>query len=93
MIVGLLTLTESQSIYAGGNYGTIDEMYLLPDSRDRKIGRQFLEFIFSIAREKQWQRIDVTAPTEAKWQKTIDFYESNGFQFTGPKLKKKLNAY
>ncbi len=89
-IVGLFTLTESQAIYAGGIYGVIDEMYVLPAFRSQKIGKAFLEKIKKISIEKGWKRIDVTAPTEKKWKRTVQFYEKNDFIFTGPKLKWKV---
>ena len=89
-IIGLFTLTESQAIYAGGTYGVIDEMYVLPAYRSQNIGKIFLEKIKKIGIEKGWKRIDVTAPTEEKWKRTVRFYEKNGFVFTGPKLKWKV---
>lgn len=90
-VLGILTLSESQAIHAGGNYGIIDEIYILPEHRNRKIGQSFIEFVAMLARERNWRRVDVTAPTDLKWQKTIDFYENNGFEFTGPKLKRRFN--
>jgi GNAT superfamily N-acetyltransferase len=81
---------ESFAIYAGGNYGVIDEMYVVPDYRSRGIGQQFLAALQEFARQKKWQRIDVTAPPEEKWKRTLAFYENEGFIFTGPKLRLKL---
>ncbi|HEX9148419.1 MAG TPA: GNAT family N-acetyltransferase, partial [Thermoanaerobaculia bacterium] len=36
--VGVLTLTESFAIYAGGRYGVIDELYVAPGHRSSGIG-------------------------------------------------------
>lgn len=88
--VGIVTLTETQAIYAGGKYGVIDEMYIRPGYRSNNLGSQLIQSIKQIAQEKSWKRIDVTAPTEERWKRTVDFYEKNGFVFTGPKLKFKL---
>jgi GNAT superfamily N-acetyltransferase len=85
---GIITLTESQAVYAGGKYGTIDEMFILPEFRNKNIGSSVLKEIVAISKLKGWKRIDVTAPTEDKWVATIKFYERNGFRFTGPKLKR-----
>ncbi|MBX7046662.1 MAG: GNAT family N-acetyltransferase [Ignavibacteria bacterium] len=85
--IGLLTLTESQSIYAGGKYGVIDEMYMLPEYRSKQAGELLVNKAKEIAIEKKWKRIDVTAPTEERWKRTVAFYEKCGFVFTGPKLK------
>lgn len=88
--VGLMTLTECQSIYAGGEYGLLDEMYVRPEYRSNKIGAKLIEKIKEIGKERRWKRIDVTAPTEERWQRTVDFYKKSGFVFTGPKFKLRL---
>lgn len=89
--VGILSLTESQAFYAGGKYGVIDEMYIVPGFRSNNIGSQIISDIKHIAKQKGWKRIDVTAPTEERWIRTVDFYKRNGFEFTGPKLKFKID--
>lgn len=86
-IIGVLTLMESFAIYAGGFYGVIDEMYIAPDFRSQGIGELMLEAVKEFGRQKGWARIDVTAPPEKKWARTVRFYEKNGFEFTGPKLR------
>ncbi len=85
--VGIATLTESQAIYAGGNYGTLDEMYILPEYRWAGIGKQLIKKVIETGKEKNWKRIDVTTPTEENRENTISFYKSCGFTFTGNKLK------
>ena len=86
-IVGIMTITECQSIYAGGKYGLIDEMYIKPEFRSKNIGTALIEKIKEVGREKKWKRIDVTAPTEDRWIRTVAFYEKSGFIYTGPKMK------
>jgi GNAT superfamily N-acetyltransferase len=86
-IVGIMTITECQSIYAGGKYGLLDEMYIKPEFRSKSIGTRFIEKLKEIGAEKKWNRIDVTAPTEERWKRTVAFYEKSGFIFTGPKMK------
>lgn len=89
-LIGLLTLTETQAIYAGGSYGVIDEMYVVPEHRSDGIGKRLIQAAMDIARQKGWKRLDVTAPTEQN-EHTVRFYEQNGFRFTGPKLKLNLD--
>lgn len=86
-IVGIMTISECQSIYAGGNYGLLDEMYIKPEMRSKKIGAAMIDKLKEIGKAKKWNRIDVTAPTEERWKRTITFYERSGFVFTGPKMK------
>jgi GNAT superfamily N-acetyltransferase len=85
--VGVATLFEAFAIYAGGNYGIIDEMYVVPEHRSLGVGSRLLEAVRDEGRRRGWLRIDVTAPPDKKWARTVNFYESQGFVFTGPKLR------
>jgi GNAT superfamily N-acetyltransferase len=85
--IGIVTLTTSQAIYAGGEYGVIDEMYIIPEYRSKQVGSKVIAEIKRIGQTKKWNRIDVTAPTDEAWVRTIHFYKQNGFVYTGPKLK------
>ena len=89
-VVGIMTAMETFAIYAGGNYGVIDEMYVAPNYRSQGIGKKLISALKEFAGQRKWQRIDVTAPPEKRWKKTIDFYEREGFVFTGPKMRLKL---
>jgi len=88
--IGVLTLTETFAIYAGGRYGVIDELYVEPAHRSAGIGRLLLEEAVAVARERGWRRLDVTAPPGPAWSRTVAFYERNGFVFTGPKLRRTI---
>ena len=89
-LTGVLTLTESQSIYAGGTYALLDEMYIKPEFRSSGIGTSFIDKIKELGKKRNWKRIDVTVPTEERWKRSITFYEKCSFVFTGSKLKLKL---
>jgi GNAT superfamily N-acetyltransferase len=84
---GLITLTVSQAIYAGGFYGVIDEMYVRPAFRSAGIGALLVAHVKALAKNRGWKRIDVTTPTEPRWQRTQSFYKNCGFKFTGSKMK------
>lgn len=87
--LGLLTLVEGFAVYANGAYGVIPEMYVVPAARSIGVGRRLIERAVEIGRARGWSRIDVTAPQSA-WERSVRFYESCGFTFAGPKLKKTL---
>jgi GNAT superfamily N-acetyltransferase len=89
-IIGISTLVETFAIYAGGCYGVIDEMYVDPGYRSRGVGKELIDAVKNFGLEKKWLRIDVTAPPEEEWKRTIAFYEKQGFVFTGPKMRFKL---
>jgi GNAT superfamily N-acetyltransferase len=88
--VGVVTLFEAFAVYAGGNYGVIDEMYVAPEHRGAGVGRRLVEAVAQEGRRRGWIRIDVTAPPEKRWDRTVKFYESQGFVFTGPKMRLRL---
>lgn len=88
--IGVCTLVETFAIYAGGRYGVIDEMYIVPSYRGMGVGRRLIEAVKDHGRRRGWLHVDVTAPPEAKWSRTVKFYESCGFVFTGPKMRWRL---
>ena len=90
--VGVATLFEAFAIYAGGHYGVIDEMYVEPEYRSRGVGGKLLDAVKDHARRRGWMRIDVTAPPEKRWERTVKFYEAQGFVFTGPKMRLRLGS-
>jgi GNAT superfamily N-acetyltransferase len=85
--IGVITLAECFAIYAGGNYGIINELHVSPNVRSQKVGKELLDAVKEYARKKGWKRIDVTAPPGQKWERAVRFYEREGFVFTGPKLR------
>jgi GNAT superfamily N-acetyltransferase len=89
-VVGISTLVETFAIYAGGNYGVIDEMYVDAEFRSAGVGKMLIDVVKEFGHAKNWLRIDVTAPPEEQWTRTVQFYEKQGFVFTGPKLRFKL---
>lgn len=86
-ILGILTLSVAFAIYANGEYGVIDEMYVDPPYRSAGVGARLVNAARSIGKQQGWTRIDVTAPESERWERTRRFYEKQGFTFTGPKLK------
>lgn len=86
-MVAFFTLAESFAFFAHGAYGILNELWVRPDARSRGVGREILQFCGDFARQRGWERIDVSAPPLAKWDRTVSFYEKNGFVVTGRKLK------
>jgi len=58
--VGILTLVESFALYAGGEYGVIDEMYVRPEYRGQDVERQLLDEAVAIATRCKWFHLDIT---------------------------------
>jgi len=81
--VGIITLSECFAVYTGGNYGIINEMYVLPEYRNKNIGAILIDKTKEIAAERNWGRIDVTTPVENK--KRVNMTEQTNNNHSGIK--------
>lgn len=90
-IVGFGAICESHSLYAEGAFGIIQEFYVMPEYRSREVGKSLLERIVDFARNKGWKRLELCTPPVPEFDRTVGFYESNGFEITGGyKMKRSL---
>ena len=85
--VGVLTLNECAAIYAGGRFGEITELYVLPECRSSGVAPRLVGEAKEIARERGWSRLEVGAPDQPAWDRTLRFYLREGFEEVGPRLK------
>ncbi len=85
--VGLITLNDSAAIYAEGRFGTIPELYIAPAYRSQGVGALLLERAIAFAGTRGWSRLEVGAPDQPRWSRTVDFYRKQGFVEVGPRLK------
>jgi len=89
--VGVITVTESAGFYAKGYYGVINELYVLPEYRSKGTGKLLLDEVKKLAQSKSWTRIEVTTPDRNHRDRTVKFYEKEGFIEIGPRLKFELS--
>lgn len=85
--LGVLTLNECASIYAGGRFGEISELYVTPNSRSKGVGLKLLAAAKDFGSIMEWERLEVGAPDVPKWNKTAAFYRRNGFDEIGPRFR------
>ena len=88
--LGLIVLYESHALYAEGDFGTISEFYVRPTFRSQGIGQALLESARHFGRAKVWKRIEATTPPLPLFQRTLEFYEKQGFAVTGGRKLKSL---
>ncbi len=89
--VGFVSLYESYTLYSEGAFGTIPELYVRPDWRSKHIGKSLLKKAMELGREKGWRRLEVTTPPLPPFERTLRFYQANGFEPSGGrKLKVKI---
>ncbi len=88
--VGVMTLNACASIYAGGRFGEICELYVRPGHRGGAVGRKLIDAAVDFARRHGWTRLEVTAPPPPRGARSVSFYRDAGFVETGPHLKREL---
>ncbi len=86
-LIGFFSLAESFATFAGGRYLILGELWVREAERSAGLGAQLIEFCRQWAQEHGHGRIDVTAPSDPKWDRTYSFYQKNHFVPTGRKLK------
>ena len=82
-VVGFLSLYESYALYSEGPYGTIPELYVRPAWRSQHIGKSLLTKAREFSQAKGWGRLEVTTPPLPPFEKTLSFYQANGFEISG----------
>ncbi|MDA8095334.1 MAG: GNAT family N-acetyltransferase [Betaproteobacteria bacterium] len=82
-IIGVITLSESCALYAGGRFGTIPEFYVEPEYRSQGVGSALADAARAHARSCAWSRLEVTTPPLPQFERTLAFYEAQGFSLAG----------
>jgi GNAT superfamily N-acetyltransferase len=83
---GYIGLNECASIYAFGRFGEIAELYVKPEHRSNRVGAELIEHAKYFGKNREWSMLEVGAPSVPAWQRTVDFYQRNGFEVVGPRL-------
>ncbi|MEK6762840.1 MAG: GNAT family N-acetyltransferase [Nitrospirota bacterium] len=81
--VGFLALYQSYALYTEGEYGTIPEFYVRQPYRSQGIGTALLMEAKGIGRLKGWRRLEVTTPPLPQFDRTLAFYQQQGFSISG----------
>jgi GNAT superfamily N-acetyltransferase len=88
--VGFVTLYESYALYAEGAFGTIPECYVRPAYRSRGVGSELAREVKAFGMSRGWKRLEVTTPPLPQFERTLAFYEREGFSISGGR-KLKVN--
>ena len=88
--IGFVSLCESQALYAGDCFGIIQEFYVAPDSRSSGVGRRLLEAASAHGLRQGWKRLEMCTPPLPEFDRTLAFYQTNGFEVTGGRKMKRL---
>ncbi len=82
-IIGFVSVYESYALYSEGSYGTIPELYVRPKWRSQNIGKRLLTKATDFGKIKEWRRLEVTTPPLPQFERTLTFYQANGFEVSG----------
>ncbi|MFZ1576603.1 MAG: GNAT family N-acetyltransferase [Chromatiaceae bacterium] len=80
---GLITMYESHALYTEGTFGTIPELYVRPEYRSKGVGKMLLETARAFGISRGWKRLEVTTPPLPQFERTLRFYEKEGFSISG----------
>ena len=86
--IGFAALCESHSLYAEGTFGIVQEFYIQPEFRSQKVGSALLEKAAGHAKTRGWKRLELCTPPLPEFERSIHFYEENGFEVTGGRKMK-----
>lgn len=91
-IVGVLGVSWQRAIHVPGRYATIQDLWVEPSWRSRKVGAALVEALANLCRERGVGRIEVGLPREtfAAIAKTEAFYRGAGFEQLGPRMRRLL---
>lgn len=85
--IGFFSLYELTALYANGDLGVIQELYVEPAYRNRGIGAQLIHRAVTYGKIRNWQHIEVGTPNITRWPRTLHFYETQDFITIGSRLK------
>jgi len=81
--LGFLALYESFALYAEGAFGTIPELFVRPAYRSSGVGAALLEQARRLGQSRGWRRLEVTTPPLPQFDRTLAFYQQQGFSISG----------
>lgn len=92
-IVGVLSASWQRALHVPGRYATIQDLWVDPGWRSRRVGAGLAEALAALCREQGVVRIEVGLPRESfdAIRATEAFYLNNGFEHLGPRMRRLLS--
>jgi GNAT superfamily N-acetyltransferase len=59
--------------------------------RREGVGAQLIHAAMDFGKAQGWTRLEVCAPKGPTWNRSVAFYQQNGFLLLGPRLKRPLD--
>jgi GNAT superfamily N-acetyltransferase len=92
-IVGVLAASWQHAVHVPGRYGVVQDLWVRDDWRSKAIGRELIEALVGLARERGIARLEVGLPQDsfAAIEATRSFYLANDFAPLGPRMRRLLS--
>jgi predicted N-acetyltransferase YhbS len=89
-IVGVLAVSWQTAIHVPGRYALIQDLWVAPSWRGRRVGRELIVAICAEAAKRSIGRVEVGLPPPrfAALAATESFYARNGFCTVGPRMRR-----
>jgi GNAT superfamily N-acetyltransferase len=87
-VTGYAGMSVSHALYAGGTFGTVQEFYVVPEARSAGAGARLLDAVRDYGCAQGWTRLELCTPPLPEFERTLAFYERNGFEVTGGRKMK-----
>lgn len=81
--IGLVSCYESYALSASGVFGTLAELYVRPAYRSQGVGHHLIEQVKALGQSCYWKLLQVTTPPLPQFDRSLAFYEREGFVVTG----------
>jgi GNAT superfamily N-acetyltransferase len=85
--VGVAMVNERAAVRAGGLFGEITEIYVLPAVRDGGIGYALLGAVKALAARRGWAALEIGPPPGPEWARLAAFLGREGFAVVGDRLR------
>lgn len=87
---GICTVSIAHAMRTGGSYAIVQEMYVSPELRRRKLGEKLLSEALAHAKARGCSAVEVGTPPEGVLQSR--FYKHLGFTRIGDRLRYKFGV-
>lgn len=89
-VAGFVSCHVQYLLHHTGKVGEIQELYVRPEYRSQRVGRQLVSALHALAVEEDWVHLEVT--TNRKRTDTVRFYERESFVRSHFKLVRPIQA-
>lgn len=92
-IVGVLSASWQRALHVPGRYATIQDLWVDPERRSDGVGAALVDELADLCKAQGVVRIEVGLPRESfdAIRATEAFYERNGFEQLGPRMRRLLS--